>query len=342
MNESKKITIALDANGTDHNTKTIVDGAILAVKKLDVNVILVGDKKEIESNLDADGWIDGLSHENATEIIEMHDEPASAVRNKVNSSIVVGARIVKEGKADALVGAGNTGAMMAAALLTLGRIPGVSRPGIAVELPAPASSHGAKTRQILMDAGATVQSEPKWLYQHALMAKAYVEHRIGFENPTIGLLSNGEEASKGDELRKKTHELMKDLPGFIGNCEGRDLTSGNPTIVITDGFTGNVALKTIEGVAKSISQMVINVLATEQFKEVAPQLIPSLMNAAQEIHPDTYGGAVLLGVNNPVVISHGSATSVAIYNAIRVATECVQTDVVGHISKAIENAPVKQ
>ena len=147
MNESKKITIALDAHGTDHNTKTIVDGAILAVKKLDVNVILVGDKKEIESNLDADGWIDGLSHENATEIIEMHDEPASAVRNKVNSSIVVGARIVKEGKADALVGAGNTGAMMAAALLTLGRIPGVSRPGIAVELPAPASSHGAKTRQ---------------------------------------------------------------------------------------------------------------------------------------------------------------------------------------------------
>ncbi len=340
MNDPEKITIALDAHGTDHNTKTIVDGAIIAVKELGVNVVLVGDRQEIESNLDSSGWIEGLLHENASEIIDMHEEPSRAVRKKADSSIVVGAKIVKEGKAHALVGAGNTGAMMAAALLTLGRIPGVSRPGIAVELPAPASSHGAKTRQILMDAGATIQSEPKWLYQHALMAKAYVEHRIGMIDPTIALLSNGEEASKGDDLRKTTYELMKDLPGFIGNCEGRDLTSGNPTIVITDGFTGNIALKTIEGVAKSISQMVVNVLGSDEFAHIAPTLLPALTQAYLAIHPDTYGGAVLLGVNSPVVISHGSSNSVAIFNAIRVATECVKTDVVGHITKAIENSPV--
>ena len=342
MNEPAKITIALDAHGTDHNIKVIIDGAKRAVQELGVNVILVGDKEEIVLNLGPLGWIDGLTHETATEVISMKDEPAWAVRTKTDSSIVVGARLVKEGKADVLVGAGNTGAMMAASLLTLGRIPGVSRPGIAVELPAPASTDAAAAGQILMDGGATVQSEPKWLFQHALMAKAYVENRLGIENPTIGLLSNGEEASKGDDLRKKAHELLKDLPGFVGNCEGRDLTSGNPTIVITDGFTGNVALKTIEGVAKSISQMVINVLSADEFKDIAPQLLPSLMNAAKSIHPDTYGGAVLLGVNNPVVIAHGSASSNGIFNAIRVGVQCVENNVVQAIAQAIDNASISQ
>lgn len=338
MNSSPQITIALDAHGTDHNTKVIVDGAISAIEKFGVRIILVGDKSEIEKCLDESQWPDGLEHEQASEIIEMHEEPASAVRNKTDSSIVVCARIVKEGKADAMVGAGNTGAMMAAALIVLGRIPGVSRPGIAVELPAPGSGHGAKTRQILMDAGATVNSEPEWLVQHALMSRAYVQHRLHIEEPSIGLLSNGEEASKGDDLRKKTFELLKDIPGFIGNCEGRDLTSGSPEIVIADGFTGNVALKTIEGVAKSISSMVMEVLTREELKEAAAQVVPALLEAAGEIHPDTYGGAVLLGVNSPVVISHGSASSNAIFNAVRVAVECVETGVVGAVRDAIGSA----
>ncbi len=331
------ITIALDAHGTDFDTQVIVDGALAAIEQLNVHVILVGEKNEIEKHLGEAGWVEGLSHEPASEIIHMHEEPASAVRNKIDSSIVVSARIVKEGKANAMVGAGNTGAMMAAALIVLGRIPGVARPGIAAELPAPGSGHGALTRQILMDAGATVDPEPEWLVQHALMARAYVQHRIAIAEPTIGLLSNGEEESKGDELRKKTFELLSNVPGFIGNCEGRDLTSGHPTIVLTDGFTGNVALKTIEGVARSISSMVMEVLRQDSLKEASAQVVPSLMSAAAAIHPDAYGGAVLLGVNSPVVISHGSATSNAIFNAIRVATECVRTDVVDAVREAISS-----
>lgn len=337
MNSSKKVTVALDAHGTDHNIKIIIDGAIRAIEKLGCRVILVGDKSEIESHIASSDWPVGLEHEQASQIIEMHEEPASAVRNKVDSSIVVSARIVKEGKAHAMVGAGNTGAMMAAALIVLGRIPGVSRPGIAVELPAPGSGHGAKARQILMDAGATVNSEPEWLVQHAVMARAYVQHRLNIKEPSIGLLSNGEEASKGDYLRKRAFELLKDIPGFIGNCEGRELTSGQPEIVLADGFTGNVALKTIEGVARSISSMVMEVLSREDLKEAASLVVPALLEAVAEIHPDSYGGAVLLGVNSPVVISHGSSSSDAIFNAVRVAVECVDTKVLPAIVDAIGN-----
>lgn len=334
----RKTTIALDAHGTDHNTSVIVEGAIAAIKKFNVNVILVGEKSEIEKSLGSTGWIDGLEHEQASEIIEMSEEPASAVRKKSDSSIVVSARLVKESRAHAMVGAGNTGAMMAAALLTLGRIKGVSRPGIAVELPAPGTEHGSASRQILMDAGATVDTEPDWLYQHALITKAYVQHRLRINEPTIGLLSNGEEATKGDELRKKTHELLEGMPGFIGNCEGRDLTTGYPTIVLTDGFTGNVALKAIEATSKSMSSLVMAVLTREELLEASAQVLPALLQAAGEVHPDTYGGAVLLGVKAPVVISHGSANSDAIYNAIRVAIECVETGVVEAVREAIENA----
>lgn len=331
------ITIALDAHGTDHTTQVIVEGAIDSIEKLGCRVILVGDKSEIEAHLPGGAWVDGLDHVQASEIIEMHEEPAAAVRKKTDSSIVVCARIVKEGQADAMVGAGNTGAMMAAALLTLGRIPGVARPGIAAELPAPGTGHGANTRQILMDAGATVDPEPEWIVQHAVMAKAYVEHRLAILNPTIGLLSNGEEASKGDELRKKTFDLLSSVDGFIGNCEGRELTAGSPTIVITDGFTGNVALKTIEGTARSISNMVMEVLMKQELQEASAKVVPALLQAAAEVHPDAFGGAVLLGVTSPVVISHGSSSSTAFFNAIRVGVECVATDVVGAVTQAIEN-----
>lgn len=334
MND-KPVTISVDAHGTDHDTKIVVLGALKAIEKLKCRVILVGNKTEIESHFGENTWDENLIHESASETISMSEEPAAAVRKKQDSSIVVGAKIVKEGRADALVGAGNTGAMMAASLLTLGRIPGVSRPGIAAELPALGTATGSQSRQVLIDAGATVDSEPEWLVQHAHMAKAYVEHRLGIEKPTIGLLSNGEEPSKGDELRKKTYELLSDLEGFIGNCEGRDLTTGEPTIVVADGFTGNVALKTVEGVYKSVTALVMSVLSQEELKDLGAQVIPSLKKAAMEVHPDTFGGAVLLGVTSPVVISHGSASSDAIYNAIRVAVECVETAVVPAIEKAI-------
>lgn len=332
-NPSKKI--ALDAHGSDLGTGAAVEGALRAIKELDCEVVLVGDKTEIETFLKDGVWPKGLSHVQADEKIQMCEEPVKALRKKPNSSIVVMAKYVKDGFADAMVGAGNTGAMMASALLNIGRIKGVERPGIAVELPAPGDGTGAKARQILMDAGANVDSEPLWLYQHALMAKVYVQHRWETKLPSIGLLSNGEEASKGDILRKKSFELLENIEGFKGNCEGKDLTTGNPTIVITDGFTGNVALKTIESTFKSITKMFLEVLSKPELAGASGQIMPQLFLALKEMHPDSFGGAVLLGVNSPVIISHGHSNGDTIYNAIRVACECLDSGVVEAIKDEI-------
>ena len=274
MDINSSYIIALDAHGSDHGVSVAVEGALLAIDKLGCKVVLVGDKTEIETFLKPDEddtskkiWPKGLSHFQADEKIEMHEEPVKSLRKKPNSSIGISARIVKDGLAHAMVGSGNTGAMMASALLTLGRIKGVERPGIAVELPSPGDGTGAQARQILMDAGANVNSEPIWLFQHGLMARAYVQHRWGIEKPTIGLISNGEESSKGDTLRKQAYPLLETIDGFIGNCEGKDLTTGDPQIVITDGFTGNVALKTMEATFKSISKMFLNVLSNPELAQ---------------------------------------------------------------------------
>lgn len=327
--------IALDAHGSDLGIASAVEGALRAIQELDCEVILVGDKTEIESHLKDGIWPQKLLHVQADEKIEMSEEPVKALRKKPNSSINICGQLVKDGNAHAMVGAGNTGAMMACALLTIGRIKGVERPGIAVELPAPGDGTGAKGRQILMDAGANIDSEALWLYQHALMAKAYVQHRWEEKLPSIGLLSNGEEASKGDALRKQAFALLENIEGFIGNCEGKDLTTGNPQIVITDGFTGNVALKTIEATFKSIAKMFMEVLAQPELAAASAQVMPHMFMSAKEMHPDSFGGAVLLGVNSPVIISHGHSNGDTIFNAVRVAYECLQSGVVEAIKEEI-------
>src|SRR3954451_8932650 len=231
----------------------------------------------------------------------MEDEPAAAVRTKKDSSLVRGARAVKEGRAHALVGAGNTGATMAAALLGMGRIRGVHRPAIAVPLPA----FGSERSQLLVDGGATVDPQPEWLVEWAVLARAYARVRLGVDEPTVGLLSNGEEPGKGDALRKKAYALLAEgVKDFVGNVEGRDLSSSSADVIVTDGFTGNVALKTLEGAMLSMAGLVFGVVDEPAFASVADALRLRLLEAAADLLPDNTGGALLLGVRGVCIISH--------------------------------------
>jgi glycerol-3-phosphate acyltransferase PlsX len=323
-------TVAVDAMGGDRAPGEIVAGALQAVLELDVAVLLVGRPDAITPLLPSGEPPDGVEVVSASEVVGMHDDPASSVRTKKDSSIARSAEAVRDGRAHAMVGAGNTGATMASALLRWGRIKGIARPGIAVPIPVPGSHP-----QILIDGGATVDCDPEWLLQFARMAGEYARARFDIEAPTIGLLSNGEEAGKGDDLRKRAYALLEPLPGFIGNVEGRDLMANRPDVVVTDGFTGNVALKTLEGALRQVAGLVFGVLeSTPEAKEAGTVVAPLLLAAAADLDPDATGGAVLLGIDGVCVISHGSSSARAIVNAIRVAVECVEADVVGRISGA--------
>jgi phosphate acyltransferase len=269
----------------------------------------------------------------AADVVEMH-EPATVVRRKKDASVVQCAQLVKDGKADAMVGAGNTGATMAAALLRMGRIRGISRPAIAAPIPVP--GHGA---QILVDAGATVDCAPEWLVQFALMGRAYARTRLGVDDPTVGLLSNGEEPSKGDSLRKEVYKLLEPEPWFQGNVEGRDLLHPGVNVVVTDGFNGNIALKSIEGAIKAMVGLVAAVFeSTPETREAGKIILPLLFESAQQVDPDYVGGSLLLGVQGVCVIAHGSSGALAIRNAVERALEAVNADIVGQIQEAVPNA----
>ena len=234
------LPIAVDAMGGDRAPSEILAGAHEAAA-LGIPILLVGPE-----GLDGLGELPLL---HASEVIEMDDDPAQSVRRKRDSTLVRAAEAVRDGKASAMISAGNTGATMASALLRMGRIEGVSRPAIATPVPVP-GSHPT----VLLDAGANAEVQPEWLVQFALMGSVYAQQRFGVENPRVGLLSIGEEPGKGDTLRKETYELLKVATGinFIGNVEGRDLMTGDVDVVVTDGFTGNVVLKTLEGSLKTV------------------------------------------------------------------------------------------
>jgi glycerol-3-phosphate acyltransferase PlsX len=325
--------IAVDAMGGDHAPGEIVDGAVQAAAELGVGVLLVGREDAVEPLL-PDGASDlDVEVEHADEIVTMDEDPASAARRKKDSSIVRCAQAVREGRAQAMVGAGNTGATMAAALLRMGRVRGISRPAIAVPIPVPGGEHP----QLLIDGGSTVDCTPEWLAQFARIGREYARTRLAVDEPTIGLLSNGEEPGKGDELRKETFALLEDLPGFQGNVEGRDIMHGTVDVMVTDGFTGNVVLKAVEGALRAAVNLVFGVLdSTPEAKEAGKVLTPLLLDAASVLDPDETGGAVLLGVNGVCVISHGSSSARAIVNAVKVADECIETGVVGRLKGAID------
>jgi len=332
LSSTAPVTVAVDAMGGDHAPAEIVAGAIQAADELDVAVLLIGREEEVTPLLPGGTAPPGVELVDAREVVAMGEDAAAAARTKKDSSLVRAAQAVREGKAQAMVGAGNTGATMAAALLKMGRIKGIARPAIAVPIPVP----GARP-QLLIDGGSTVDCTPEWLVQFARMGREYARTRLGVDEPVVGLLSNGEEPGKGDELRKAAYPLLEKVDGFTGNVEGRDLMHAGVDVIVADGFTGNVALKSLEGALRATVTLVFGVLdSTPEAKEAGKVVTPLLLAAAEDLDPDTTGGAALLGVNGVCVISHGSSSARAIVNAIRLAAECVDTRVVGRLEEAID------
>jgi glycerol-3-phosphate acyltransferase PlsX len=320
------LPIALDAMGGDFAPKEIITGARNAVDELGLGVILVGVPELMGDPL-------GLEVFACTEVIAMDDDPAASVRKKKDSSLVRAAELVRDGRACAMVSAGNTGATMASALLRMGRLPGVVRPCIATPIPNP-----GHTPMILVDAGANSECTAEMLVQFALMASTFVTAHYGVERPRVGLLSIGEESTKGTPLVKETHQLLAALVGlnFVGNVEGRDLVPAPVDVVVTDGFTGNVALKTLEGALKFIFATVLSSVNTNDATKAAGDvLFEYLLPVAAEMTPENQGGAMLLGTDGICVISHGSSNALAIKNALRVAAEMDAANVVTKLRLAI-------
>ncbi len=327
------LPVAVDAMGGDGAPGPILAGAHLAARS-GIPVVLVGpaglDRRRPDSDLE-------LELIEASEVIGMHDDPAQAVRRKKDSTLVRAAEAVRDGRAGAMISAGNTGATMAAALLRMGRISGVKRPAIATPIPVPGS-----TPTILLDAGANAEVQAEWLVQFGLMGSVYARHRFGIAEPRVGLLSIGEEPGKGDTLRKDAYELFAAASrlNFVGNVEGRDVMSTNVDVCVTDGFTGNVVLKTLEGGMKTVLGALLEAFgAEENYKPHAEALMPVLLALHRTLNPDTYGGAVLLGVDGVCIIAHGSSTAEAILNGIGVARDMVEHDVVSEIRAAIAANP---
>jgi glycerol-3-phosphate acyltransferase PlsX len=321
------LPIAVDAMGGDRAPAEIVEGARRAAAA-GIAVALVG-PPDLGDRVD----IGDLPLIPATEVIEMDADGAQAVRRKKDSTLVRAAEAVRDGGAAGTISAGNTGATMAAALLRMGRIKGVSRPAIATQLPVPGS-----TPTVLLDSGANAEVQPEWLVQFAQMGTIFARQRAGIESPRVGLLSIGEEPGKGDTLRKEAYALLAGAPGlnFIGNIEGRDVMTPDVDVVVTDGFTGNVVLKCLEGSLKMLLQAVAAAFASSPERQAhADALMPALAPLYQQLNPDTYGGAILLGVDGVSVISHGSSSATAIFNGIKVAAEMVERDMVGQIRDTV-------
>ena len=312
--------IAVDAMGGDHAPAVSVEGAINAVREIDCSVILVGDHEEISSVLsryDVRGLPLTVVH--ASEVIRMDESPVQGCRQKKDASIMVATRMVKDGKADAVISAGNSGACMASALMYLKRIPGVMRPALATRMPT------LKGQCIVLDVGANVDCKPQHLHQFAIMGNVFAKHIFNCQAPRIGLISIGEEEGKGDETTLKTYELLKDVHlNFIGNIEGGDIFRGIAEVVVCDGFVGNVILKVSEGLADSLMRLIKNEIKNSLFFQSAALLLkPAFKNLRKKIDYDEYGGAPLLGIDGVSIICHGGSNPKAIKNAIGVARDFV-------------------
>ncbi len=320
------LPIALDAMGGDFAPAEIVEGARRAVDEWGLEVLLVGVPDRL-------GDSKGLEVVACSEVIEMGDDPAASVRRKKDSSLVRAAELVRDGRASAMVSAGNTGATMASALLRMGRLPGVVRPCIATPLPNPGT-----TPTLLVDAGANAECSAEMLGQFAQMAAAVVRAHYGVAQPRVGLLSIGEESSKGTPLVKEAHHLLSTLEGFefAGNVEGRDLIPSPVDVVVTDGFTGNVALKTLEGALAFVFSTVLQAIDTNENTRAAGRvLLEPLAPTVARLTPENQGGAMLLGLNGICVISHGSSNATAVMNALRVASEMDREGVVATLRETI-------
>ncbi len=325
--------IAVDAMGGDKAPDVIIKGAIQAAREIDAEIILVGRQEVIEKKLSLLRNVPGnISVVNATESIQMDDSPAASVRRKKDSSINVAVKMVKEQKADAIVSAGNTGAVVCAGSLFLKILPGVDRPGISVLLPT------LKDVVQMIDMGANIDAKPEHLLQYGIMGSIYSKHVLNKKKPSVGLLNIGEEETKGPEFVKETFKLLEQNKhiNFVGNVEGRDIYVGDCDVIVCDGFLGNVVLKVSEGLADAIKEMLKRNLSSNIITKIGSLLsAPAFRALKKEIDYSEYGGAPLLGIDGVCIIAHGGSSANAIKNAIRVAHESLLHNVNQHIIEAL-------
>ena len=331
--------IAVDAMGGDHGLVPIVEGAWEAVKESDLEVILVGDEPQIKEQLGRLGCSDSrVSVHHAPQVVGMHESPASIARKKRDSSVWVATELVKQGSAGAVVSAGNTGASMVAAFFIFGVIKGVERPAIAATLPT------LRGTAVMLDVGATVDCTARHIEQFALMGNEYSKHVFGKPDPRIGLLSIGQEDTKGNEVTKEALKLLKaSRLNFIGNIEGRDVYSGAADVVVCDGFIGNVALKISEGVADTIKKILLKEIATSRLGRIAYLFLAGpLLRLKRRMDYAEFGGAPLLGVNGISVVCHGRSSSKAIKNAILRAKSLTASRLIDMIQQDVEESMARR
>ena len=331
--------IAVDAFGGDNAPLEVIRGSCDAVKELGVDIVLVGDEGVIKSCAEENGIDLGrIEIVHAPEIFNMHDQPTEILKSKKNTSMAVAFELVANGKADAFVSAGSTGAVVVGATFIIKRIKGIKRPALGTVLP-------ARTRKImLMDVGANAECRPEMLQQFGIMSSLYLKNVEGIENPEIGLLNIGTEDTKGGPLQLESYKLLKDAPiNFIGNVEARDLPAGVCDGAIADGFTGNIALKLYEGVAMNLMKMIKGVFLSNFKTKLSYLLAKKQLKGLKKFTDYTdIGGAPLLGVKKPVIKAHGSSNANAFKNAIRQAKLCVENDVVGKITEDLAKIDIKE
>jgi phosphate acyltransferase len=320
--------IAVDAMGGDHAPLEIVRGAVEAARD-GADIILVGDEQRLVPLLER--FDSDLQVVHAAEVIGMEQDASRALREKRDASVLVAARLIEDGVADGLVSAGSTGATMAAAAFIIGRLEGVSRPAIASIFP---------TSEVVIDIGANLDVRPAHLVQFAVMGSAVAEVYNGLEKPRVGLLNIGEEPGKGRPLERVTFELLEqtDAIDFIGNVEGTDLGRDRADVFVTDGYTGNILLKTGEGAARAMFRLIFQALEPEEYQEPLAQIVPAFMELRQRLDPEHTGGAHLVGTDGVVVIAHGSSSHRAVENAIKMALEGVERGLVDRIASGLDRA----
>ena len=331
--------IAVDALGGDHAPHAIVAGALDAARESNFTVVLVGPKASLSPLLKSEGLAGRIEIVDATEVITNDDAPSMAVRRKTNSTIVVAANLLRTGQVDAVVTAGNTGAFMAAGLFIVGRIKSIDRPALAPLIP---------TRQgrgvVLLDAGANMDSKPENLLQYGIMGSIYASQVLRRDNPKVALLNVGTEESKGNQVTKEAYHLLKSADiDFVGNIEARELLHGEVDVVVCDGFTGNVLLKALEGMAHTFSAMLKEHFLRDLRSKIGALLLrPSLRGFKKQFDYAEYGGAPLLGINGVLVKCHGSSQQVAIKNGVLQAARFVERGVVHNIQRAVAELPPKE
>lgn len=327
--------IIIDAMGGDYAPQAPVEAAVRAAKELDVEIILVGQDEVIRKELAKyPGDKAGISIRHAGEVISNHDEPVKAVKTKKDASVVVAANMLKKGEGDAMLSMGNTGALLTSGLLIVGRIKGILRPALATLLPS------AKGPKMLIDAGANTNCRPENLVQFGIMGNVYMKNVLGIDSPKVGLISNGEEEGKGDELTKESYPRLQEAGfNFMGNIEGRDVMEGNADVMVCDGFVGNVVLKTVEGMGSVVGKEVKGLFEESLFTKVGALFVmKGLKRFKKRMDYREYGGAPLLGTKKPVIKGHGSSDAKAVFSAIYQAKKFVETSVIDDIISNISNS----